>query len=62
MQRAEACLPGVKEMNPLADVRCHTESPAEVPDDFFTRFDIICASDIDINTMVGFRISGNVFT
>ena len=45
-QRAEACLPGVQEMNPLASVECHTTHPSALPDSFFSAFDVIVASDL----------------
>ena len=51
-QRAEACLPGVREMNPLATVECHTSPPSSLPDSFFSSFDIIVASDLPPSQLV----------
>ncbi|GAB5029826.1 sumo-activating enzyme subunit 1 [Nannochloropsis oceanica] len=52
MNRAEACLPGVREMNPLATVECHTSPPSSLPDTFFSSFDIIVASDLPPSQLI----------
>lgn len=47
----------MKEMNPLADVRCHTEPVSQMSDDFFRDFDIICASDMDRDSIVSHPVT-----
>ncbi|KAL7693914.1 putative ubiquitin/SUMO-activating enzyme E1, ubiquitin-activating enzyme [Plasmopara halstedii] len=40
--RAEACLPRVQELNPLAKVLCETKALEDYSDDYFKQFTVVC--------------------
>lgn len=44
--RAEASLLRAKALNPMVDISCETKSVDELPDNYFTEFDIVCATGL----------------
>jgi molybdopterin/thiamine biosynthesis adenylyltransferase len=43
--RAEASLPRAQQLNPMVEVTSESGKPDDKPDDFFTRFSVICATN-----------------
>lgn len=44
--RAEASLQRAKALNPMVDITCETKTVDELPDSFFTNYDIVCATGL----------------
>lgn len=51
-QRAEQALPRLQVLNPNVSVKADTERVEDKPDDYFTQFDVICATCCTTDTLV----------
>ena len=51
-QRAEASLEQTQRLNPMVEVVADSQSPEQKSDEFFTQFDVVCATCCQQSTLL----------
>ena len=52
LQRAKAVVPAIQRLNPRVPIHADTEKIQDKSPEFFRKFDIVIATDLDLDSMV----------